>query len=90
MKDKYMLEIYEPNSSQSCWVVFKSETPFQTITKGDIINPGFFPDATVQKVLRVESVEHIVWSLETGEPKHKLCVYTKEIDDTWESRFPNG
>jgi hypothetical protein len=87
MKDKYILEIYYPGSSGNVWVYFQSETPFLSISKGDIINPGMFPDADADTMLRVTSVEHIVWSAGTHESKHKICVYTENIEDNYDARF---
>lgn len=87
MKDKYKLEIYYPGSSGNVWVAFTSASPFLSISKGDIINPGFFPDANADTMLRVTSVEHIVWAVENQESQHKVCIYTEDIEDDYDARF---
>lgn len=78
---KYMLELYYPAATSSVMAYFTSDTPFQAISKGDIINAASLPDANHAGELRVTSVEHILWSLENGEAKHKVCVYTEQSDD---------
>jgi len=84
---RYMLEIYNPGSFRDVWVYFESDTPFQAISKGDIIHPGMFPDASAQTMLRVTSIEHIIWALENKQAKHKICVYTEDIEDDAKARF---
>ena len=87
MKDKYTVEIYYPGSSANVWVVFRSTSPFLSISKGDIINPGFFPDANADSMLRVTSIEHIIWSSGDHESKHKVCIYTENIENNFDARF---
>ncbi len=87
MKDKYSLEIFHPGGGYDVWVVFTSDTPFLAISKGDIINTANFPNADTQKSLRVVSVEHIIWSLQDGQSKHKIDVYTEEIENDESSRL---
>lgn len=87
MKDKYTLEIYYPGKAHDVWVSFMSDTPFQAISKGDIINSSDFPDADAQSMLRVTSVEHVLWTLDTRESKHKVCVYTENIEDSQSARY---
>jgi hypothetical protein len=87
MKDKYIIEIYYPGKAYDVWISFNSDTPFQTISKGDIINPGTFPDANANSMLRVTSVEHVFSIMEHGDAKHKICVYTESIEDLDEPRY---
>ncbi len=87
MKEKYSLEICTPGSRNNVWVSFVSDTPFQAISKGDIINPAHFPDATADTVLRVTGVEHIVWASENHQSKHRVCVYTENIRGDAKGRF---
>lgn len=82
MKAKYAIEIYYPGSTENVWVSFYSDSPFLAISKGDIINPGMFPDANADSMLRVTSVEHIVWSEPDQHSKHKICIYTEDIEDS--------
>jgi hypothetical protein len=84
---KYILEIYEPNSVHDLWVVFESLTPFLAISKGDLMNPSIWPGSQApMKILRVVEVEHIIWENE-NEIKHKLMVYTEEVDVAKEPRL---
>ena len=81
MKDKYTLEIFNPGSGYDVWVSFTSDTPFQRISKGDILNTANFPDADTRKSLRVLSVEHILMALPNLQFKHHINLYTEEIDN---------
>ena len=81
MKDKYMLEIYYPSGHDHVMAYFTSDTPFMAISKGDTITADSLPDANKTGDLRVTSVEHVLWTLENKESKHKVCVYT-ETDKT--------
>jgi hypothetical protein len=87
MKEKYAIEIYYSGSTESVWVSFTSDTPFQAISKGDIINPGMFPDANADAMLRVTSIEHIFSTDEKRQSKHKICIYTENIEDAQEARY---
>lgn len=85
---QYHLEIYEPGSVDDCWVVFKSERPFLSINTGDIINPVLWINSKApMKVLKVVSVEHMVWETENSHIAHKLCVFTEEVEGTRELRL---
>ena len=80
---QYHLEINKPGSAGDVWVVFQSERPFLSINTGDIINPGSWGNSNApMKVLKVVSVEHIVWEIENSHIAHKLCVFTEEVEDT--------
>lgn len=83
----YSLEIYAPGSTDDVWVVFESTTAFMTISVGDLVNPGIWDGSrSPQKVLRAINVEHIIWQA-GGVAKHKVCVYTEEVDGTRELRL---
>lgn len=77
---EYILEIYEPESFHDTLVSFSARNPFLNINIGDIINPGtWLKSQSPIKVLRVVGREHIIW--QTNEKiKHKLCIYTEEVD----------
>lgn len=81
----HILEIYEPDSADDVRTTFKSPTPFQAVAVGDLVT---LMDASVKQVLEVTRVEHIVWDGPGGQPKHKLCVYTKAVENTRASRHP--
>lgn len=87
---KYVLEIYEPGSTDTAWVVLQSDEPFLSIHAGDLINPQAWGETagTFQDLLRVMSVEHIVWhSKKLGDAKHKLCVFTAAVQNTKQVRL---
>jgi hypothetical protein len=79
---KYSLEIFHPAVMDAVWVILESETPFMTISVGDIVNPYVFPDADAGTLLRVVSLEH---TLTSGE--HKISVYTEGVDDSEDVRL---
>ncbi|MGV3616692.1 MAG: hypothetical protein ACO1SV_15300 [Fimbriimonas sp.] len=84
---RYTLEIYVPDGSDTVFALFQASVPFGAISRGDIINPGTWHDSnSPMRVLRVTSVEHNLWSTAT-DVVHKICVYTREIENTRESRF---
>lgn len=82
-----MLEIYEPMDADTVFARFDTQSPIMSIAKGDIVNPGTWPGSQSPiKVLQVCSVEHILWC--NGETvAHKICVFTKELENTRELRF---
>ncbi len=81
--NRYKLEIYESKSVSRVWMDFDSDLPFQAIHVGDLINTSTWPNATSrQMALRVISVEYVIWADETGLAKHKLCVFTQEVERT--------
>ena len=85
---QYHVEIYEPGSSDDLIVLFQSSTPFLAISPGDLINQRVWEtDIEFHMTLQVTSVEHILWEVDTH-IGHKLCVYTRKVDDTAETRFP--
>ncbi len=89
-ESKYTLEIYEPGSIDTAWVVLHSNEPFLSIHAGDLINPQAWGDAagTFQDLLRVVSVEHIVWhSKKIEDAKHKLCIFTEVVPNTNQVRL---
>ena len=78
MKDKYMLEInYQTAPTQSLTAYFTSDVPFQAISKGDVINGTTLPDGDHAFGYIVQSVEHILWTNESGETKHKVVIITE-------------
>jgi len=85
---EYILEIFLPGSADDVWMKFSSPTPFMTISPGDIINPGVWEGSEApKKVLRVVSVEHIIWEAPGSDMKHKIDIYTKEVEGTRELRL---
>ena len=85
--DQFILEIYAPGRTDETWATFQSSLPFQSIHTGDLINPFDWPGSNApMKIARVTSVEHILW--QSNEiTKHKLCIYTEEVENHNELRF---
>jgi hypothetical protein len=84
---EYILEIYMPGSIDTCWVVFSSPTPFMATSVGDIIDPGLWEGSqSPMKILRTIGLEHYLWEIE-GSVKHKICIYTEEIDGSLDARL---
>jgi hypothetical protein len=83
----YILEIYEPNSMEQVWKYFEASSPFLGINSGDLLNPfGWEGSHSPVKILRIVNLEHMIWETET-EVKHKLLVYTEEVDGSEEIKF---
>ncbi len=81
---EYILEVYQPGSADDVWITFSSFTPFMPINRGDILNPGVWPESSSpMKVLRVINVEHIIWEAKE-QIKHKVLIFTEEVDGTRE------
>jgi hypothetical protein len=86
-KTEFLLEIYEPGSVRDVWMYFASPVPLMSINKGDILNPGLWPNSkSPQKVLRVRTVEHIIWQTENT-LKQKVMIFTNEITGTEDTRL---
>lgn len=86
LESEYILEVYEPDSLDDVWVVFSSSSPFMPFRSGEILNPMLWPDShSPMKVLRIVGVEYLVWEGE-GKVKQKVMVFTKELDNSRESR----
>ncbi|MDT7809232.1 MAG: hypothetical protein QOJ70_3045 [Acidobacteriota bacterium] len=87
---KYVLEIYGSDSTDTAWIILQSDKPFLSIHAGDLINPRAWGETagTFQDLLRVVSVEHIVWySKKIEDTRHKLCIFTEAVDDTKQVRL---
>ena len=83
---EYILEIYEPESADNVWAMFSSESPFMTISPGDILDPGVWEGSKPPiRLLRIVNVEHLIWDMEGV--KHKILVFTKEVEGTREIRL---
>jgi len=84
---EYILEIFMPGSIDDVWIVFSSPTPFMSISVGDIIDPGLWVGSqSPMKILRTIGLEHYLWEIE-GNVKHKICIYTEEIEGSPEARL---
>lgn len=82
---KYELEIYSPNTVLDTMASIESDSPFMTISVGDLVNPRLWTTHDVEGILKVTKIEHMIWETD-GIAKHKICVYTTELPDTEDSR----
>ncbi len=78
---QYTLEIYEPDDDSAVAAVFKSNTPFMPLAKGDYINTSSFTMSAPQGILVVISVEHILWEIEGKHLAQKVCIRTSKVDN---------
>jgi hypothetical protein len=85
---KYILEINEPGETGVAAASFESDSPFGTVSVGDLLNPGNWEGAEHPGyVLRVVNVEHILWDFGKGSgPSHKICVFTEAVPDSRQLR----
>ena len=84
--DIYYLEIYSDGATNSVVVSFHSKDPFLSINMGDLLNPYTWGIGVGDNMLLVTRVEHIIWDTE-NRTKHKICVYTKSVENTKEIRY---
>jgi hypothetical protein len=88
---EYILEIYEPGSADDVSLMVTTSQPPAAISQGDLLSPFGWHEqqSSAATLLRVTSVEHIIW--ETGSTlKHKLCIFTEEVDNTRDIRLSGG
>lgn len=93
---RYRLEIYLPGACQNDGVaaLFESDQPFLTIQRGDLLNRRTWGKNAMAlaedaewTLLRVVTVEHLLWSQKGGECIHQIMVFTEAVSDTAEMRF---
>ena len=71
---KYSIQIFKPDNMADVLASFTSDTPFQAISREDIINHSGFSDAEQSAGAIVLRVEHFL-----SESEHALKVYTTSI-----------
>ncbi|GGY11292.1 hypothetical protein GCM10007160_42890 [Litchfieldella qijiaojingensis] len=76
----YTLEVYEPNDDSCVAAAYDSDTPFVAIAVGDYINPKSLNLANKVDMLKVTSVEHMLWQINGSHQVHKVCVRTQVVD----------
>lgn len=90
MDTRYCLEIYPEDDDETPGAVFYSNQPFLSIAAGDLLHPGAFEqwdrEGRGRWILEVTKVTHIVWATDKRDSKHKLCVYTRYVQNTSEAR----
>ena len=87
MTANYMLEIYQPGSADEVLQSIESDRPFMAMSAGDLMHPFGAADATTSSVLMITRLEHIVQpGLEGGAARHKICVFTRRVDELNEAR----
>ena len=73
----YRLEIYSPKNDKDLIISFESQTPFMTISVGDVLSPSGWGEGGPKTKLRVTRVEHILFG--DAKPYQTLVVYTATI-----------
>ncbi|MDD5738687.1 MAG: hypothetical protein PHY72_02030 [Candidatus Pacebacteria bacterium] len=83
------MEVYVPGSADDVWVTFETSEPILGISKGDILNPGIWENTqSPMKVLKVVNLEHLIWDVKAENcVKHKLMIFTKEVEGTRKLRI---
>ena len=85
---EYILEIYMPDNIDDVWMIFRSETPFMTISIGDTINPASDPNTPYDFLYKVTSVQHLVFESEVAKNyKQKLMIYGIKIPNDRDARL---
>lgn len=86
MAAKYMLEVFEPGSTEMVAYDAESDIPFVAVSAGDLLHAVDAPGASQRALVRVVTVEHIVWKSPDG-LRQKLCVFTEQVENTAELRL---
>ena len=73
---KYHLEIYPPNDTSCIVAAYSSNTPFASMSRGDIISAASLNMTDDPKTLIIKDIQHIIWEIENSHIGHKLCIYT--------------
>ncbi len=87
MQTKFILEIYEPDSTHDPLAHFESDQPFMSIARGDLLNTRTWNlSIPTGSLFKVVGLEHLLWTI--GDTNtHKLLVFTTEVKDSRESRI---
>lgn len=83
---RYMLEIYEPGSTDDVLAIYEADTPFGCIGEGDLMQPLGSGIEDPKRVLKVVTVEHLIWEID-GQPKHKTLIFTEALANKAENRL---
>lgn len=75
---QYRLEIYHPGSADDLCANYHSESPFVTVSPGDLISPGDWGKQEGQ-CLRVVAVQH-VFSSEHDPATCTTNIYTEAVE----------
>lgn len=83
----YMLEVFSPGSAHDAAPALESDTPFQSIEVGHLVNVQSGGKVAQPIFGRVVQVEHILWTADDGGVRHKICVYTEAAENKAETRL---
>lgn len=76
---RHLLDIFEPGSLDTVWMRFEAGAPLGAISRGDIINPGMWPDSqSPMKLLRVINLVHGFWEKDSV-VTHQTIAFTAEV-----------
>ena len=86
---QYHLELYEPNSALDVLLSVRTVTPLGPFTRGDLITlDSLSLGRSPGQILRVVSVEHILWIIDGSHVGEKVCVFTVAVaDEAGQRRF---
>ena len=79
--EKYHLEIYDHDDFKTALLMFSSNSPFLTISVGDLIDLSGANYGGSQKYFRATGFRHIIFDDSNGNPIHKICAYVTGVGD---------
>lgn len=80
---QYHLEIYEKSFGNDPAITFRSDQPFMSFHKGDLLDPGLWGDlvgAPQRTPYRIMDVIHRIWQIDGKHVGHQigLCIEATE------------
>ena len=87
---KYVIEIYLPSNGYDSFVRLESESPFQTISSGDLIDPRSYncndDKLLLDSLLRVISIQHVIPQTTNNlVSKHHVNIFTEYVPNREET-----
>ena len=80
VEDIYILEIYEPGSTQDTLVTYKSSKPFPAMHRGEVLRPLGRGEQSPGTALMIRHVLYMTWDF-AGPTKIKTCIFTSKVSD---------
>jgi hypothetical protein len=76
---RHVTEIFGPASLDTVWVKFETDAPLVGVSRGNIINPGLWPNSQApMKMLRVTNLVHRFWERDSI-VTHQTMILTAEV-----------
>lgn len=90
---KYILQIFPPNNVYDALVRLESDTPFQAVAVGELIDPRSYSlpdgDPLVISLMRVVSVLHVITQInESAVGRHQINLFTEAVPNEPETLCP--